>query len=290
MKTSKNLNIDCTVILCCRNSEESISRCIESILRNKPSELIVIDGFSTDRTPQVLSDLGVSYFQGLGRGLTTDRQFGIDLSKSEWSFFVDSDHVLPENFLSTMKNLIQQLDYTLIQSKLEIWNPKGLLNKGENSYYEIVHNSSGEKIIPGIAPAVFRTASLRSGQPLEIDDGMTATIDDTNWAIKALNLGAKIGIQGPKVSQFHISSTVGYYRKFKWYGIGDGEFCQAQPERRKRHYFHLLIRYPVIYPYRALRAGLPVAVPFLLMQGIVRGLWCAITDVKLFLTASKDVA
>lgn len=281
--------IDCTVILCCRNSEESINRCLESIVKNKPRELIVIDGLSTDRTAEIISTFGISFVQGLGRGLTADRQLGIDMSKSKWSFFIDSDHVLPENFLITMKNLIEELDYTLLQSRLEIWHPMGLLNRGENGYYQIVHNGPGEVIIPGIAPAVFRTDSLKSGQPLAIDDGKTATIDDTNWAMKAVNLGARIGIQGPKVSQYHSSSTLGYYRKFKWYGIGDGEFCQAQPRLRAKHYFHLIIRYPILYSIRSLRKGLPVAIPFLVMQGFVRGIWCAITDIRLKFAASKAV-
>ena len=197
--------------------------------------------------------------------------------------------MLPENFLSTMKKLIEELDYILLQSRLEIWAPKGLLNKGENCYYDIVHNSPGEDIIPGIAPAVFQTDYLRSQQPLAIDDGMTATIDDTNWAMKALHLGARIGIQGPKVSQIHSGSILGYYRKFKWYGIGDGEFCHAQPRYRAKHYFHLLIRYPILYSIRSLRKGLPAAVPFLVMQGFVRGIWCARTDIRLKFVPSKAV-
>jgi glycosyltransferase involved in cell wall biosynthesis len=287
LRKIETTKIDCTVIICCRNAEESIKRCLESVLSNNPSEIIVIDGFSTDKTVEIISNLGISFHQGLGRGLTADRQLGIDLSKTKWSFFVDSDHVLPKNFLATMRKLIEELDYTLIQSKLEIWNPKGLLNKGENCYYELVHNSNGENIIPGIAPAVFLTENLKSAQPLAIADGMTATIDDTNWAIKAMNLGAKIGIFGPKVSQFHSSSFIEYYKKFKWYGIGDGEFCIAHPLHRGRHYFHLIIRYPIIYSLRSLRRGLPAAIPFLVMQGLVRGFWCGITDFGLKVAGLK---
>jgi len=281
LKIIEHTSIDCTVIICCKNSEKSIRSCLESVLRNNPKEIIVIDGFSTDKTVQIISAIGVSYIKGSGRGLTADRQLGIDLASSKWSFFIDSDHVLPENFLLTMKDLIEKMDYTLIQSKLEIWNPVGILNKGENCYYGVVHNAKGEDIIPGIAPAVFRTHFLKSNTPLAIDDGMTATIDDTNWAIKAKKGGAKIGIQGPKVAQFHSSSTSEYFKKFKWYGIGDGEFCQAQPNHRIRHYYHLLIRYPIIYSSRCLLRGLPIAIPFLVMQGFVRGFWCIRTDLKL---------
>lgn len=287
LKTIKEESVDCTVILCCKNAEKSIALCLESILLNNPRELIVIDGLSTDRTIEIISSYGVTAHQGLGKGLTSDRQYGIELSTSKWSFFIDSDHVLPKNFLLDMKNLIEEHDYILLQSKLEIWKPKGLLNKGENSYYEIVHNAIKEEIIPGIAPAIFQTDLLKSTQPLAIDDGMTATIDDTNWAIRAIQKGAKIGIRGPKVSQIHSGSVVDYYKKFKWYGIGDGEFCQAQPEHRKGHYFHLLIRYPFIYSLRSFTKSSHRAIPFLIMQGIVRGFWCTITDVKIHFVRSQ---
>jgi hypothetical protein len=232
--------------------------------------------------------MGLDYIQGVGRGLTADRQLGIDLSTTKWTFFIDSDHVIPINFLNDMIKLIEDYNYALIQSHLQIWNPIGLLNRGEDNYYQVVHNAPNENIIPGLAPAVFLTVALKTGMPLAIDDGLTATIDDTNWAMKAKDLGTKIGILGPKVSQLHSSSVKDYYKKFKWYGIGDGEFCHAQPNHRRRHYFHLLVRYPLIYSTRLFRNGLPITIPFLVMQGFVRAFWCAITDLQLKLVSTED--
>ena len=272
---------ECTVILCCKNAEESIRMCIESIQANNPGNLIVIDGKSTDKTREIISSMGVEFIEGLGKGLTADRQMGIELSVTKWSFFIDSDHSIPKNFLSTMVKLMEEGEYTLLQSTLGIMEPVGLLNKGEDIYYEVVHNAPQEKIIPGLAPTVFFTDLLKAGTPLAIDDGLTATIDDTNWATKAKSLGVKIGILGPKVLQRHPSSFINYYKKFKWYGIGDGEFCHAQPNHRRRHYFHLLIRYPLIYSTRALLKRKPNATPFLVMQGLVRAFWCARTDMQL---------
>ena len=42
-----------TVIVCVRNGQKSIARCIESILNNDPHELIIVDGNSTDKTVEV---------------------------------------------------------------------------------------------------------------------------------------------------------------------------------------------------------------------------------------------
>lgn len=273
--------LDVTVVVCSKNSIASIEACIVSILRNKPSNLFLVDANSNDGTQEVATRLGVKIIDGYGRGLTADRQLGIEKSKTEFTFFIDSDHIIPENYLSRMLEIIQRDKYTLVQSQLAIYEPKGLLNLGESAYYELVHNNPREKIIPGVAPAVFQTLKLKKGSELEMEDGLTPTIDDTSWASKAVIKGAKIGINGPVVHQLHLSGFRNYYRKFKWYGIGDGEFCAINRSLAFRHYYHLFIRYPIVYVVRAIIIGKSRAVPFLVMQGITRGYWCAVTHIRL---------
>lgn len=279
--------MDATVIVCTKNSVSSIEACLKSILVNKPSELYLVDANSNDGTRDIAIDLGVKIVDGLGRGLTSDRQVGIEESKTTFTFFIDCDHIIPDNYLSTMLEIIQNEDYTLVQSKLAIYKPKGLLNFGENAYYELVHNNPGENIIPGIAPAVFQTRKLKKGSLLEIEDGLTKTIEDTSWASKAVRNGAKIGIKGPIVYQSHQPGVRNYYRKFKWYGIGDGEFCSINRSLAFSHYYHLLVRYPIIYVFRSIFAGKFRAIPFLIMQGLTRGFWCALTHIRLKILKSE---
>ena len=280
--------MDVTVVVCTKNSISSIEACLLSILRNNPSNLYLVDGNSNDGTRDVATRLGVRIVDGHGLGLTADRQLGIEKSKTVFTFFIDCDHIIPENYLSRMLEIIQKEKYILVQSQLAIYNPTGLLNFGENAYYELIHNNPREKIIPGIAPAVFQTAKLIKGSDLEIDDGRTKTIEDTSWASKAVGAGAKIGIKGPVVFQLHQPGFKNYYRKFKWYGIGDGEFCSINRSLAFGHYYHLFVRYPIIYVARAILTKKSMAIPFLFMQGLTRGLWCALTQIRLKVQKSQN--
>lgn len=275
--------LDVTVVVCTKNSIATIQTCLESILQNNPSDLYLVDANSNDGTRDLAQRLGVRIVDGRGMGLTADRQLGIEISKTAFTFFIDCDHVIPENYLPRMLEIIQREKYVLVQSKLAINNPVGLLNLGENAYYELIHNNPSERIIPGIAPAVFETLKLKKGSHLEIEDGRTQTIDDTSWASKAVRAGAKIGIEGPVVLQSHQPGFKRYYEKFKWYGIGDGEFCSVNRRLTIGHYFHLFVRYPIIYSTRSILAGRSIAIPFLVMQGLIRGIWCALTQIKLTL-------
>ena len=280
--------MDTTVIVCTKNSFGTIRACLNEILKQNPNRLYVVDAFSTDATREIVSNLGVQIIDGLGRGLTADRQLGIENSKSEFTFFIDCDHVIPNGFIERMLEVIQKNHYVLVQSQLEILNPVGVLNLGEQAYYELIHNNPKEKIIPGIAPAVFRTELLALGSGLEIDDGSTSTIEDTSWATKALLQGAKIGIEGPTVAQFHSSGFAAYFQKFKWYGKGDGEFCFSHPYLARSHYCHLIFRYPIIYSLRAIWNGKILAIPFLVLQGLVRFNYCLLTHLKLKIGPSED--
>ena len=272
--------LEVTVVVCTKNSIATIQTCLESILRNNPSNLYLVDANSNDGTRDLAQRLGVSIVDGRGMGLTADRQLGIEKSRTKFTFFIDCDHVIPENYLSIMLEIIQKEKYVLVQSKLAINNPAGLLNLGENAYYELIHNNPRERIIPGIAPAVFETLKLKKGSDLEIEDGRTQTIDDTSWASKAVRAGAKIGIEGPLVLQSHQPGFKSYYQKFKWYGIGDGEFCSINRRLAFGHYFHLFVRYPIIYTTRSILTGKSIAIPFLVMQGLTRGIWCAFSQIK----------
>ena len=52
------------------NEEANIAECIESVLRNDPAEVVVIDGGSTDRTVEMAKSLGATVLAPgrLGRG------------------------------------------------------------------------------------------------------------------------------------------------------------------------------------------------------------------------------
>jgi len=96
------------VVVLTKNSEHILSKCLSSIYENVPvKNLIVIDGFSTDRTLQILEDFNKNYgnvlvFQVDGSRAKA-RSEGIRHVTTEQFLFVDSDVVLCEGWYQKAK-------------------------------------------------------------------------------------------------------------------------------------------------------------------------------------------
>ena len=113
------------VALLTMNSERMLKECISSIYENIPiSNLIIIDGFSTDSTPDIIKEFqekygNVTFFQEKGtRG--SARQTAIHMVKSDWFVFVDSDVVLSKNWFAEAEKLIKD-DVGAVWG-IEIWS------------------------------------------------------------------------------------------------------------------------------------------------------------------------
>ena len=87
------------VVLLTKNSEHVLSKCLASIYENVPvKNLIVIDGYSTDRTLEILDGFNKAHgniilFQ-IDGSRAKARTEGIRHVTTEWFLFVDSDVVL----------------------------------------------------------------------------------------------------------------------------------------------------------------------------------------------------
>ena len=91
-----------SVIVPAYNAELTIARCVDSILGQTYSEIevIVVNDGSTDRTAQIISSLlssdsRIRLFNQSNSGVSSARNYGLDVAKGEWVTFVDSDDVLP---------------------------------------------------------------------------------------------------------------------------------------------------------------------------------------------------
>jgi glycosyltransferase involved in cell wall biosynthesis len=91
--------MDVDVVIITKNSEHMLSECLKSVYKNVPvNRLIVVDGYSTDKTLEIVREFqkkhgNVLLIQDRGNRATA-RQKGINQVKTEWFMFVDSDAVL----------------------------------------------------------------------------------------------------------------------------------------------------------------------------------------------------
>lgn len=91
------------VVIITKNSESMLKECLKSIYKNVPvNRLIVVDGYSTDKTLEIVREFqkkhgNVLLIQDRGNRATA-RQKGINHVKTDWFMFVDSDAVLCEGW------------------------------------------------------------------------------------------------------------------------------------------------------------------------------------------------
>jgi glycosyltransferase involved in cell wall biosynthesis len=91
--------MDVDVVIITKNSERMLKECLKSVFENVPvNRLIVVDGYSTDKTMEIVRQFqkeheNILIIQDRGTRATA-RQKGIGQVKTEWFMFVDSDAVL----------------------------------------------------------------------------------------------------------------------------------------------------------------------------------------------------
>ncbi|BAQ63085.1 glycosyl transferase [Geminocystis sp. NIES-3708] len=113
-----------SVIIVVRNGEKYLSEAINSVLNQtyQPQEIIVIDGKSSDKTPDIAKSYqNVRYILQKSKGLANARNTGIDNARGDLIAFLDHDDRWCENKLSLQLNEFindPQIEYSYGQVEL----------------------------------------------------------------------------------------------------------------------------------------------------------------------------
>ena len=85
-----------------RNAAHWLAECLESIGRQQPHEVIVVDGCSTDDTVRIARSCGARVLSDEGRGLPAARMLGARNASGEVVALIDADVVLPPGSLEQL--------------------------------------------------------------------------------------------------------------------------------------------------------------------------------------------
>lgn len=93
------------VVVLTKNSEHLLGRCLASVYENVPvKNLIVVDGFSTDRTLKIVDEVDRKYGNvkvlSVAGSRARAREKGLREVTTEWFMFVDSDVILSRGWFS----------------------------------------------------------------------------------------------------------------------------------------------------------------------------------------------
>lgn len=256
-----------TVIVCARNEAGRIAACLEGVATLRAEAVIVVDGGSTDGTAELADGAGVRVIRSGGRGLAYDRQLGIDASETELVAMIDADHRPEPDLLDRLWADMQAHDYWVVQAGVEI-APTSLWTRAEAQAMAVFHHQPGPRSMIGVAPALYRRSVFEHVRFDVTDREMS---DDADFSYRLSQTpGARFGIADVRVLQFHHGRFGDYVEKFRWYGRRDAAFCRKHPERAGRMLFHLLVRYPVLRPLKAVASGRFLAVLWFWLAAAVR--------------------
>lgn len=86
-----------SVVIITKNAEKKIAKCLESV--KWADEVIVVDGFSTDRTIEMARSVGAKVIQRKFTGsFADDRNTGMDEARNDWVLQLDADEVVRSGF------------------------------------------------------------------------------------------------------------------------------------------------------------------------------------------------
>lgn len=108
-----------SVIVPVYNSEETIGRCIDSLLDQtlRNIEIIVVDDGSTDNTSLVCysyEDERLRFITQENGGVSKARNKGLDVARGKYILFCDSDDWVEKNFVESLCNEFKDLNVDLV--------------------------------------------------------------------------------------------------------------------------------------------------------------------------------
>ncbi|MCR4330169.1 MAG: glycosyltransferase [Candidatus Roizmanbacteria bacterium] len=100
----KQKAITVSVVIPAYNEEKNIERTLSSILllRPVPSEIVVINNNSSDKTGDLARKMGVRVIEENVRGISTARNAGFNAAKGDLLIRCDADTVVPQDWIQTV--------------------------------------------------------------------------------------------------------------------------------------------------------------------------------------------
>lgn len=120
------LLIKLSIIIPVFNAENTLKRCLDSVLQQKDDELeiVVINDGSKDLSDEIMQEYKlrypeiISYYKKQNTGVADTRNYGIEKAKGKYIMFLDSDDYIDIQLYNIIKQYIER-DIELIKFKLQ---------------------------------------------------------------------------------------------------------------------------------------------------------------------------
>lgn len=206
--TNQPIRKDLSIIVPAFNSEKTIKKCIESVIRQETLydyELIIVNDGSTDNTREIIEEYNDNHLLIVNqnnRGFSGARNRGIDESAGKYIMFLDSDDYLVGNCIESMMS-------NIINNNADITQASFYFEYGES-------NSKSEYILNNIVEYDQRKMVSNPGYPWakifkrELFDNLRFPLDvwfeDTIVSILLYRMSKSISVMSDIVYGYRINS------------------------------------------------------------------------------------
>jgi glycosyltransferase involved in cell wall biosynthesis len=195
---------DVAVVVPARNAEGMLAECLDSIVRQGPGELIVVDGLSTDRTLEIARSFGARILSDEGRGLPAARSIGARAATRRAVVLVDADVILPDGSLEALLREFHEGGYTALQAGLESEAGSGYWGQALAEH----HRTGLSRHWFGLVATVFdREALLAHGFDAAFESG-----EDIELRWRLSRAGVKAGVSRTTIVRHRFDDTWAFAR------------------------------------------------------------------------------
>lgn len=255
--------IPVTAIICNRNRAGLLTRCLESVSRNNPAEIIVVDGQSTDDSARIAVTRGARVITDKGRGLGYARRLGVQAASQPYVFFVDTDVVLPQ--ADTLCSMLGELEQTGVAGLHAQVLGKDISNYWEwaqDAHFRLTFNHPGPRKAIGCVAALFRRDVLLNCGP---DEYFSGASEDGDLSRRLIAAGYQLAVSASAVLHSHRADIHSFVEQRLWYGRGNGRLAW-------RHRAPWLLIGPAAFlgggSFLAVRARLPQLLPYIVLHTV----------------------
>lgn len=170
-----------SIIIPAYQCEKYIYKCLTSVLSQsfKKIEVIVIDDGSRDNTWEIckflsLKDNRIKVYRKKNGGVSSARNYGLNIAKGKWIVFIDADDFIDKNYVSNVIDFIDQQNVEFIHCGFTEFTENGIIIK-ENKFNNFVGDDFEFLInnFRGLVCSKFYLNDIINGEnPIRFDENM----------------------------------------------------------------------------------------------------------------------
>lgn len=206
-----------SVVVPARNEAEYLSATLESLraqTTDRSYELIVVDGDSEDRTPEIAREFDARLVSGPGSAIGHGRHLGACAARGEWLAFVDADTLVVPEYLDAMLEYVDEEGLSAASSRCRMRGGRATLMQAVINH---VFPRLERPILPGFNFFVEREAYEAAGGFPDIPNEDTAFSRRLARSEPTGYVPATLVETSPRrISESGLTGTLWHYARLDW--------------------------------------------------------------------------